>query len=169
PPPPPAPEGMSMGKKVALVALPLLLIGVGAAVVMGTQGGGTQPGAVTPREATTPKPLPVAAGNTVSQPNTASQNILVSFSSTPSGASIYEGEEMLGTTPIKLELPRDKVYGLSFRLSGHKNEERTLNFSRIAGDSQSVDVTLEPVRAAPTPRATKPPKPSGGQDISVFE
>jgi serine/threonine protein kinase len=171
PAPPPAPEGMSTGKKAALVAVPLVLIGLGAAVVMGMQGGGKpQPhGMETPREATASQPTTMAAGAPAAQPSAASQNILVSFTTTPAGATIYEGEEMLGTTPIKLELPRDKVYALSFRLTGHKSEERTLNFSRIAGDSQSVDVTLEPVRAAPTPRATKPAKQGGGADISVFE
>ncbi|WP_241759581.1 serine/threonine protein kinase [Pyxidicoccus parkwayensis] len=166
PPPPPAPEGMSTGKKVALVAVPLVLLGIGAAVVLGSSGGGTQQPALTPIEAA--KPSPVAAGNT-GTPSTASKNLIVTFNSTPSGASIYEGTEMLGTTPIKLELPRDKVTALSFRLAGYKDEERTLNFSRIAGDSQSVEVTLEQVRAAaPSPRPTKP-KQSGGQDISVFE
>jgi serine/threonine-protein kinase len=169
PSPPPAPEGMSTGKKAALVVVPLLLIGIGAAVVMGTRSGGTQPGMETPREAPSTKPAPVAVDNPSSPPSAASQSILVSLSTTPSGATVYEGEEMLGTTPIKLELPRDKVYALSFRLSGHKNAERMLNFSRVAGDSQSVDVTLEPVRAAPTPRVTKPAKQGGGQDIATFE
>ncbi|MCY1014293.1 serine/threonine-protein kinase [Pyxidicoccus sp. MSG2] len=168
PPPPPAPEGMSTGKKVALVAVPLVLLGIGAAVVLGTSGGGTPQTPVAPIDAPATKPGPVAAGNTGTAA-TASKNIIVTLNSTPSGATIYEGEEMLGTTPIKLELPRDKVYALRFRLDGHKDVERTLNFSRIAGDSQSVDVTLEPVRTATPSRPAKPAKQGGGQDISVFE
>ena len=168
PAPPPAPEGLSTGKKVALVAVPLVLLAVGAAVVLGNGGGGTQPGTVAPVDAPATKPATVAAGNTGTE-SAAARNILVTLNSAPSGAAIYEGEEMLGTTPIKLELPRDKVYALSFRLAGHKDEERTLNFKRIAGDSQTVDVVLEPVRAAAPPRSAKPPKQGGGQDISVFE
>jgi serine/threonine-protein kinase len=167
PAPPPAPEGMSTGKKVALVAVPLVLLAIGAAVVLGT-GGGTPQTPVAPIDAPSTKPTPVAAGNT-GTPSAAAKSIMVTLSSTPSGATIYEGEEMLGTTPIKLELPRDKVYSLSFRLDGHKDVERTLNFSRIAGDSQAVDVTLEPVRAATPSRPAKPAKQGGGQDISVFE
>jgi serine/threonine-protein kinase len=175
PPPPPAPEGMSLGKKVALVAVPLALLGIGGAVVMGTRGDGTQaprPVAGGPREAPSEKPASVAGANP-GNANAAPQNIMVMLGSTPAGASVYEGEEMLGTTPLKLELPRDKVYVLSFRLNGHKSEERTLNFSRIAGDSQaqSVEVTLEPVRAAAPVRPAKAQqKPAGGgQDITVFE
>jgi serine/threonine protein kinase len=167
PAPPPAPEGMSTGKKVALVAVPLMLLGIGAAVVLGT-GGGTTQTPVAPIDAPSTRPNQVAAANTDTA-SAAAKSIMVTLNSTPSGATIYEGEEMLGTTPIKLELPRDKVYSLSFRLDGHKDVERTLNFSRIAGDSQAVDVTLEPVRTATPSRPAKPAKQGGGQDISVFE
>ncbi|MCP3144589.1 protein kinase domain-containing protein [Pyxidicoccus xibeiensis] len=169
PPPPPEPEGMSMGKKVALVAVPLVLLGIGAAVVLGNQGGGTPAKSnvvEVPREQ--PSTPTTVSGTDPGSQAAVARNILVTLNSTPAGASIFEGEEMIGTTPLTLELPRDKVHALSFRLSGHKSAERTLNFKRIAGDSQTVDVELEPVRTATPTRPAKPAK-QGGQDISVFE
>ncbi|MCP3101592.1 protein kinase [Myxococcus sp. K15C18031901] len=172
PPPPPEPTGMSTGKKVALVAVPLVLLGVGAAVVFGGGKSGPQP---MPRVVEVAPDKPVAARptepstptTTTSAGNTGATSLVVTFNTTPAGAAIFEGEEQLGTTPIKLEMPRDKSHVLSFRLAGHKSEERTLNFSRVAGDTQTVDVTLEPIRVAQPKPKPKPASP--GSDISVFE
>ncbi|MCE9671487.1 protein kinase [Myxococcus stipitatus] len=172
PPPPPEPEptGMSTGKKVALVAVPLVLLGIGAAVVFGGGGSGPQP--IPPRvvEVAPDKPAqhPAEPSTTASTGNTAPSALVVTFNTTPPGAAIFEGDEQLGTTPIKLEMPRDKSHLLSFRLAGHKSEERTLNFSRVAGDTQTVDVTLEPIRAAAPPKPKGKPAPSG-PEINVFE
>ncbi|XSF11785.1 protein kinase [Myxococcus faecalis] len=170
-PPPelPAPEGMSTGKKAALVVVPLLLIGIAAAVVIGGQGGSkTPPTQVVevPRDRPT-SPPPTTANTPPTQ--AAAQSIRVKFNSSPAGAAIFEGEEQIGTTPIELMLPRDKSHQLTFRLANHKSEERSLNFSRVAGDSQTVDVSLEPIRAAtpPKPRPTRPT--NSGQEINVFE
>ncbi len=173
--PPPEPEGMSTGKKAALVAVPLLLLGIGAAVVMSNQGGAPPATPVTvnvPRD--TPQPTTqVVAGNTgTGAGSTEAAVITVSLDSTPSGASIYEGEEMVGTTPTKLQLRRDKVHTFTFRSAGHQDKDLTLNLRRIAGDTQSANVTLEPARAAAPSRPSRPaPKPAGpsGPDISVFE
>ncbi|MFP2933793.1 PEGA domain-containing protein [Pyxidicoccus sp. 3LG] len=153
------------------MAVPLVLLGIGAAVVMGSQGG-TEPQQKTqvvqvPREQ--PSTATTVAGAAPEAQAAPSRNIMVTLNSTPAGASIFEGEEMVGTTPITLELPRDKVHALSFRLAGHKSEDRTLNFKRIAGDTQTVEVALEPVRAAAPTRPAKTSKQGGGQDISVFE
>ncbi|NTX38839.1 protein kinase [Myxococcus sp. CA033] len=167
PPPPPEPEGMSTGKKVAFVAVPLVLLGIGAAVVLGGgQGGSKQPAT---QVVEVPRDRPTSPSGATTQVDAAPQALRVKFNSTPSGAAIYEGEEQIGTTPIELMLPREKSHQLSFRLANHKSEERSLNFSRVAGDSQTVDVTLEPIRAA-TPPKPKPPRPANsGQDINVFE
>ncbi|CAM4525608.1 MULTISPECIES: serine/threonine-protein kinase [Myxococcus] len=172
PPPPPEPEGMSTGKKVALVAVPLVLLGIGAAVVLGKPGGSAP---ATPVVVNVPRDAPPAttqtATGTTGTPEEASV-LTVSLDSTPSGASIYEGEEMVGTTPTKLQLRRDKVHSFSFRLPGHQDKELTLNLRRVAGDTQSANVVLEPVRAAAPGRSPRPPpKPASpsGPDISVFE
>ncbi|NTX58503.1 PEGA domain-containing protein, partial [Myxococcus sp. CA039A] len=167
PPPPPEPEGMSTGKKVAFVAVPLVLLGIGAAVVLGGgQGGSKQPAT---QVVEVPRDRPTSPSGATTPVDAAPQALRVKFNSTPSGAAIYEGEEQIGTTPIELMLPREKSHQLSFRLANHKSEERSLNFSRVAGDSQTVDVTLEPIRAA-TPPKPKAPRPANtGQDINVFE
>lgn len=122
-----------------------------------------------PRDA--PPATTQTATGTTGTPEEASV-LTVSLDSTPSGASIYEGEEMVGTTPTKLQLRRDKVHSFSFRLPGHQDKELTLNLRRVAGDTQSANVVLEPVRAAAPGRSPRPPpKPASpsGPDISVFE
>ncbi|WP_194858535.1 serine/threonine-protein kinase [Myxococcus sp. AB056] len=172
PPPPPEPEGMSTGKKVALVAVPLVLLGIGAAVVLGTPGGSAP---TTPVVVNVPRDAPPATTQTATATTGTPEEapvLTVSLDSTPSGASIYEGEEMVGTTPTKLQLRRDKVHSFSFRLPGHQDKELTLNLRRVAGDTQTANVVLEPVRAAAPGRSPRPPpKPASpsGPDISVFE
>ena len=170
PAPPPAPEGMSTGKKAALVAVPLVLLGLGAAVVLGTgRGGDAQQGQVeAPRTATSPKPTAVAGANTGTAP-VAAHVVKVAITSSPAGAAILlGGNRQVGTTPVTLDLPRDKTHELTFELAGHQKVTRTLDFSLNAGDAQTVAVTLEPVRAAAPPRQTRPQKPTG-PDITTFE
>ncbi|WP_205507448.1 serine/threonine protein kinase [Myxococcus vastator] len=170
PPPPPEPEGMSTGKKVALVAVPLVLLGIGAAVVLGTQGGDGAP--ATPVEVNVPRDASPATTQVATGTPEEPSLLTVSLASTPSGASIYEGEEMVGTTPTKLQLRRDKVHSFSFRMPGHQDKELTLNLRRVAGNTQTANVVLEPVRAAGPGRSPRPPpKPASpsGPDISVFE
>ncbi|GMU03413.1 hypothetical protein KH5H1_75350 [Corallococcus caeni] len=48
------------------------------------------------------------------------------FTSTPSGAAIFDGEARIGTTPTKLMLPREKTSVLRFKLTGHQHQENTL-------------------------------------------
>lgn len=170
PPPPPEPEGMSTGKKVALVAVPLVLLGIGAAVVLGNQGGASAP--ATPVVVNVPRDAAPTTAQVATGTADESSVLTVSLDSTPSGASIYEGEEMVGTTPTKLQLRRDKVHAFSFRMPGHQDKELTLNLRRVAGDTQTANVVLEPVRAAApgrTPRPTPKPASPSGPDISVFE
>jgi hypothetical protein len=113
---------------------------------------------------TTPTPTPEAP--------TAAQRMKVSFRSTPSGAGIFKDGRQLGTAPTDLMLSRDEVHALTFRLADHKDAERQLDFSSAAGDSQTVDVTLEPERRAQPSRpvSNKPQKPTGDSaPMGVFE
>ncbi|NOK08530.1 protein kinase, partial [Corallococcus exercitus] len=172
---PPPPKGMSGGMKAAIIGVPLLLIGAGVAVVMTRGGGETTP----PPVAMTPPRAPVEAPPARVQepaatppPAALPQDVTVEFTSTPSGAAIFDGEAQIGTTPTKLMLPREKASVLRFKLTGHQDQEKTLDYSRLADTSeQHVNVRLDPVRAAPPSRPTKPSKPSGGNDpgIGVFE
>jgi serine/threonine-protein kinase len=172
PPPPPEPQGMSGGKKAALVAVPLVLLGIGAAVVLGKGGGEpvTPQPVATPRTVSATKPTEAAPAQ-AAVPVQAAQMVKVTIRSTPPGAAILvdNGSRHVGTTPAEMELPRDKAQEFTFELAGHQKVKRTLDFSLAAGDAQSVDVTLEPVRAA-APVRQKPPKQGGSQsDMSVFE
>ncbi|RKG73658.1 protein kinase, partial [Corallococcus exercitus] len=171
---PPPPKGMSGAVKVAIIGVPLLLIGAGVAVVMTRGGGSETPSAPV---AMTPPKTPVEAPPTrVQEPATPPpaarpQDVTVEFTSTPSGAAIFDGEAQIGTTPTKLMLPREKASVLRFKLAGHQDQEKTLDYSRLADTSeQRVNVRLDPVRTAPPPRPTKPSK-TGGNDpgIGVFE
>jgi serine/threonine-protein kinase len=170
PPPPPEPQGMSGGKKAALVAVPLVLLGIGAAVVLGKGGGEpvTPQPVATPRAVSAQKPADAEAP----PPTLAAVSMVkVTVRTTPPGAAILvdSGSRQIGTTPATLELPRDKQHELTFELAGHQKVKRTLDYSLAAGDEQSVDVALEPVRAA-APVRQKPPKQGGSQsDMSVFE
>ncbi|WP_216622704.1 MULTISPECIES: hypothetical protein [Corallococcus] len=99
-------------------------------------------------------------------------HVMVEFTSTPSGAAIFDGEAQIGTMPTKLLLPPEKASVLRFKLAGHQDQEKTLDYSRLADTSeQRVNVRLAPVRAAPPSRPTKPSKPSGGNapGIGVLE
>jgi serine/threonine-protein kinase len=153
------------------VAVPLVLLGVGAAVVL-TRGGGeattnTPTVVEVPRDTprgTRPVAQPVQAGTTATEP----QQVSVEFTSSPSGVAILDGAEQIGTTPTKLLLPRDTVHVLKFQLSGYQAQEKTLNFSRAADLAQTVDVKLEPVRTA-TPRPRNPKQGGSEPNISTFE
>ncbi|NOK34544.1 PEGA domain-containing protein, partial [Corallococcus exercitus] len=172
---PPPPKGMSGGMKAAIIGVPLLLIGAGVAVVM-ARGGGSEtppaPVAMTPPKAPVETPPARVQEPATPPPAARPQDVTVEFTSTPSGAAIYDGEAQIGTTPTKLVLPREKASVLRFKLTGHQDLEKTLDYSRLADTAeQHVNVRLDPVRAAPPSRPTKPSKPSGGNDpgIGVFE
>ncbi|CAM4517440.1 serine/threonine protein kinase [Corallococcus exiguus] len=172
---PPPPKGMSGGVKAAIIGVPLLLIGAGVAVVMARGGGETPqaPVAMTPPKAPVEAPPSTRVQDPPATPPPAAlpQDVTVEFTSSPSGAAIFDGDAQIGTTPTKLRMPRSKVTELRFKLSGHQDQEKTLDYSRLADMAeQRVSVRLEPVRAAPTPRPTKPTKPGGSDPgIGVFE
>lgn len=177
PAPPPEPEGMSTGKKAALIGIPVLLLAAGGAVLaLKPGGGGSQPPQVVeiPRtEPPTPvqaKPPPPEAPKP--QPPAVASVVLVKCTSSPTGAAIFnEDGVQIGTTPQDLKLPRDKKHKLTFRLSGYQDTDRPLDFSVSDTDSMLVDVSLAAVaRPAQTGGSRKPPKQTGGgSDISVFE
>jgi serine/threonine protein kinase len=173
PPAQPPPEGMSTGKKVALVGIPVLLLAAGAAVVMMKSGGsGTQ---VQPPQqvATAPEAPPVKPPEPKQPPPeetkpaapTLSPMVLVKVTSKPSGAALFnEDGVQIGTTPADLTLPRDKKHKLTFRADGYQSVERPLDFGSFAGDTTMVDVSL-----SPTPRVTTKKPPKQGPDITTFE
>ncbi|QRN93290.1 serine/threonine protein kinase [Archangium violaceum] len=165
-PPPPTGEetqpGSSFGVgKVALVAVPLLLIAAGGAFVV------LRP--ATPVEA----PPPTAEVKKPAAPAVDSM-LLVQLRSTPAGAAVFVGDVQIGTTPLDRRLRRDEVHELTFRLADHQDVKRKLDFTGVMSDSQEVSVSLEPVKTAPSePRPSRPARPAKEKDkddsVPIFE
>jgi hypothetical protein len=68
--------------------------------------------------------------------------------SVPARADVWEGEVLLGTTPLTLQRKVDSVAELRFELRGYARLTRKVGFSA----DTTMTVTLEPVRRAPAPR-----------------
>ena len=165
------PQPGSLGKKIAFVAVPLLLLGAGGAFVALRPSAPPPPPVVEVKKDPAPAPKPATVVSTVNS------TIQVQLRSTPPGATIFDGDVQIGTTPQPLQLNRSGVHQLTFRLAGHQDVTRKLDFSGVLADSQDVDVTLEPVKAA-TAEPSRPSRPSRPQpkekekekdDISAFE
>ena len=108
------------------------------------------PDAVAPRD-TVPEAIEI--------PDAASP-LLFRVRSKPSGATVREGEEELGTTPLDLELtPGEAPRTFELRLRGYRTEEATLDAAELAerGATEKV-VTLK--KAAPK----RPPRPRRGPE-----
>ncbi|MFY0568003.1 serine/threonine protein kinase [Archangium lansingense] len=157
----------SVGKKIAIVAVPLLLIASGGAFVV--------------MRSPTPPPVeeappPVAEVKQVQAPApkpaapVVSDMLLVHIRSTPEGATVFSGDVQIGTTPLDRQLRRE-VHELTFRLPKHQDVTRKLDFSGVMSDAQDVSVTLEPVKAAPveTRPSSRPSKQDKDDSVPIFE
>jgi serine/threonine-protein kinase len=145
----------SMGKKIALVAVPLLLIAAGGAFVMlrpSTPAPTAPPAVATAKKE--PAPEPKAAAPAVDS------MIRVQLRSTPSGATVFDGDVQIGTTPTDRQLRRDQLHELTFRLADHQTVKRKLDLHGVLSDSEEVSVTLEPVKAAATSEPSRPSRPA---------
>ncbi len=165
------PQSGSLGKKLAFVAVPVLLLAAGGAFVT------LRPSAPPPNPVVEAKKEPASAPKPATVAATVNSTIQVQLRSTPPGATIFDGDVQIGTTPQPLQLNRTGVHQLTFRLAGHQDVTRKLDFSGVLADSQEVNVTLERVKAA-TAEPSRPSRPSRPQpkekekekdDISAFE
>ncbi|MFE8598138.1 serine/threonine protein kinase [Archangium violaceum] len=156
----------SMGRKIAFVALPLLLIATGAAVV-----------ALRPATPAEPPPAPVAEMKPAPKPAApvVDDMILVRIRSAPEGATVFAGDVQIGTAPLERRLRRDEVHELTFQLAGHQELKRKLDFNGVVADAETVSVTLEPVKAEPVAEPSRPSRPTKqGRDnkddsVPIFE
>ncbi|WNG58413.1 protein kinase [Archangium gephyra] len=141
----------SMGRKIAFVALPLLLIATGAAVV-----------ALRPNTPAEPPPAPVAEMKPAPKPAApvVDDMILVRIRSAPEGATVFAGDVQIGTAPLERRLRRDEVHELTFQLAGHQDLKRKLDFNGVVADAETVSVTLEPVKAEPVAEPSRPSRPT---------
>lgn len=163
------------GSKLALVAvavLALLLVGggVGTAVFLMT---GDDEGQAMAQQSETPPPPPTEiapdpdtapdpaasdpAGQVEPATPSAPEVATIEISSDPAGAEVLLDGVMLGNTPIRVERPSEGTREVTLRLRGH--ETTPVQISPQSGDSLSI--TLEPERAAPSRRSR-----SGGRSRS---
>src|SRR6185295_3528854 len=139
-------DGPSMGKKLALLAIPVVLFVAGGAVMMGLR---KDPGA--PQIPTQPVTTQVIS---VDPPKTQrAPEVAVKLTSTPPGASVFQGDSFYGTTPVDLRLSRE-VHAITFKMDGYNAVTRNLDLATQAADRMNVDVALEPLAAKATTPAT---------------
>ncbi|WP_375765333.1 protein kinase [Archangium gephyra] len=140
----------STGKKIALVAVPLLLIAAGAAFVVVRPAAPVEPPPPVAEVKQAPKPAAPAADSM----------ILVRIRSTPEGATVFVGDRQIGSTPLERRLPRDEMQELTFQLAGHQDQKRKLDFNGVLSDAETVSVTLEPVKTEPVAEPARPSRPA---------
>jgi len=144
-------QGGSLGRKIVLVAVPLLLIAAGGAFVVMRPAA---PVEVPPPAAAEVKPEPKPAAPAVDS------MILVRISSTPEGATVFMGDLQIGSTPTERRLRRDQMHELTFQLAGHQDLKRKLDFNGVLSDAETVSVRLEPVKSAPVAEPSRPSRPA---------
>ena len=171
-----APRGSS-ARKFLLVGVPLVLFaGVGAVVALRSPTPASPPTPPVAEARPTPTPTrdtPPPAEAPPARAPTVGDTILVRIRSTPEGAAVFDGDTQLGTTPLERQLRRNEARQFTFRLAGHQDERRKVDFTGELSESQEVSVQLAPVKAAPPPtsRPTRPAKtsPEKDDDVPVFE
>ncbi|HVE84857.1 MAG TPA: serine/threonine-protein kinase [Myxococcales bacterium] len=142
-------EGPSTAKKLALLAIPVVLFVAGGGVMVAMRKDASAAQA-TPQTVTTQV-------ISVDPPRSArATDVLVKLTSTPSGASVFQGDAYFGATPLDLKLSRE-MHALSFKLEGYTVATRNLDLAKLEDDRSTVDVALEPLAAKSTP------PPAGGK------
>jgi len=138
------------------VAVALALIGTAGAVFIMTNPWGTSDEHRVPTVATVPV-AEVQSSASQPPPSDFVRSFVVVINSTPSGAEVFEGDVLLGTTPMQLSLENDVVRATPKRLTistpGHNP------YSILQGPSDrtvEVDATLQPHPA--TTDSVEPPK-----------
>lgn len=158
--------GMS-GMKIVLVAIPLALIAAGGAFVALRRPSPAQPPAPVAEVKREPAPE--------QKPATPAEDsmILVQLRSVPAGATVFDEDVQIGTTPMDRSMRRNERHELTFRLAEHQDVKRKLDFSGVVADAQEVSVTLEPVKAAPAEPSRPSRSAKQGKDkddsVPIFE
>ena len=106
---------------------------------------------------TEPEPPPAPARVVPVKPALPTHAV-VTFESTPAGAQVKIGDEILGKTPFDARLPRSDGAPTSFEfvLAGHANTTVMAALTR----AQTVQADLEPLPVRPPPPSVAPPAPA---------
>ncbi len=128
---------LAIGGGIVVVAL-----GIAVAVAF---GGSTEEVAeahviaAPPQQATAPEREPT--------PPAHAEQARVTLGSDPTGAAIWRGDELLGTTPRTFEIPDGESMHLTLRAEGHHAADVDLD-----GETPNREVSLTPLPSTPAPR-----------------
>ncbi|ATB38508.1 protein kinase [Cystobacter fuscus] len=157
-------------KKISIAVASLVLFATAGAVVALRPSNKPAPASAAPVTAKSQPATPSAAAPRPSDNGT----LLVRIRSSPAGASVFDGDVQIGTTPLDRQLPRTQVRELTFRMAQYEERKLKLDFTGIVSDSQDVSVTMTPLKAAaveparPT-RAAKSTKETRDDSVPIFE
>jgi eukaryotic-like serine/threonine-protein kinase len=85
---------------------------------------------------------------------------LITLETVPSGAEVYKGQKLVGSTPYKTKLKEDEYVSVEIRLKGYESKQ-----IELTAETPNTKLTLAPVEiAAPVP-AQAPPKPEASRSI----
>jgi hypothetical protein len=163
--------------KWAGIAAAVALLGGGAAVAFKKNGQSAEPVPLLSEASPAGHGTPVNVAGPREPPSPS--NIEVKVISFPSGAAVFDGDRLMGQTPVTLRFGRLQEHRITLKLAGHNPVQQILDYSQNADDRTQVEIRLDPVAAkAEKPAAekpektatTKPAKKKGsGDDIPVFE
>jgi hypothetical protein len=86
--------------------------------------------------------------------------VWLDVTSKPEGAQVKRGEEVLGVTPLRVEVPRTELASLSVALADYLEETHEVPLSA----DYALSVDLRPVprpKLKPAPPVAKKKKPAG--------
>ena len=136
--------------RVPLIAAALVVLVLAAAVGWtflnppGTTDAPPPPKVTDPVSSPTPPPVPEVP-----------QTVWLDINSTPGGAQVKRGGEVLGVTPLRVAVPRTETASLSLALANYVEETREVALS----EDVALSVELKPVPVAPSPTKLEvPPK-----------
>lgn len=155
PPAEPAPRNLLVPLAVVAV-LVLGALGVAVGLKLRAQGAAPQPPVALAERPPEPPPGPP------SPPAVAP--LKVTLQSEPTGAEVLEDGVAIGTTPLTTDWARATKRTLTFRLAGHRDQEKS--FKPEA--DQEFQVTLEPLKKGPPPGDRRPGR-KPDSDIGAFE
>ncbi len=146
-------------KPAATSKLPLWLIGA-AATVAAVAGGAYF---TLSRRAESP-PLPSVVARPVEAAGVEHPDglVTVSLKTRPAGASVVEGQSVLGKTPLERKWTIDEPHALTFELAGFLPVTRTFRISQNEGFEIELSAAKKPA-TAPSPKKKK------DDDIQAFE
>ena len=116
---------------------------------------GTEALAEVPVEKVEPSPAKPTDGVSPSSMTPPAAEVTLRFTTTPSGAEIWEGDTSMGKTPLELKRPPSTTTELRFVLDGYV--ARTAKFGFVKDDE--VKVTLEKEKATTVIGVKQPPPP----------